>query len=715
MRRFLTTSFIALALVVGAAGVAPAAHAEANKNGENCFVNADCVSNYCSPEGIDRYTCKANAAASSGNTYAPDAASAKQPADYKTDAASQLGTVMTWIMSLFAWLLGVAALTLNYAVLYTVVTMGDYVNNLSAVGVTWRILRDLGNIIIIFGFLAIGITTILNVNWYGGKMKMLPMLLVSAVFLNFSLFITEAVIDTGNLFATQFYTQINGGVSPTREALSGVTVGTFGSGSIGNEAISNAIMGQLGLQTIYGKVRTDPKIFEGANTWLIGFMGTILFIIAAFVMFSLAFILIARFVILLFLIIISPVAFAGLAIPQLASSAKKWWDMLFQQTITAPVLLLLLYIALTVITDVNFLTGSCGKGTCTKDWTGFVSGNDLSGFGGMVLSFLVAMGLLLAVTIFSKKLSAFGGAGATKLAGKLSGMSIAAAAPGWVGRHTVGLGANYAAKKLRDTGFGRSFVGRGIAGTLEKRVAGASFDVRNTELGKSATGAGLILGKGQTGGYKADLEERVKSYEAAAAGIIGVNEKGEKMAAKKAKEELETSGNELNKAKAGHSIVSDENQRLKAERDRLQALDTANKNARTPNFKVSQDLRDANQKLSDHTSKDLADAAKALQAATADLNRKRDEEKVARENVGASKKKAQAEYADRLENRWGIIPIFGTAAAAAAPRVRADIGKTGDQRAIEKLLKDIKDKAGAAAPIAAPTTTPPAGGGTPNP
>ena len=166
---------------------------------------------------------------------------------------------MTWIMSLFAWLLGVAALTLNYAVLYTVVTMGDYVNNLSAVGVTWRILRDLGNIIIIFGFLAIGITTILNVNWYGGKMKMLPMLLVSAVFLNFSLFITEAVIDTGNLFATQFYTQINGGVSPTREALSGVTVGTFGSGSIGNEAISNAIMGQLGTANHLWKGAYEPE------------------------------------------------------------------------------------------------------------------------------------------------------------------------------------------------------------------------------------------------------------------------------------------------------------------------------------------------------------------------------------------------------------------------------------------------------------------------
>ena len=261
---------------------------------------------------------------------------------------------MTWIMSLFAWLVGVAAITFDNAVYYTVVTMGNYVNNLSAVGVTWRILRDLGNIIIIFGFLAIGITTILNVNWYGGKMKMLPMLLVSAVFLNFSLFITEAVIDTGNLFATQFYTQINGGHPAGAKELS-----TLVSPFLKRKVFQTNSCGPIrDFKLFMAKRGTRKKVYSKPGIpGLIGFMAIILFIIAAFVMFSLAFILIARFVILLFLIIISPVAFAGLAIPQLASRAKKWWSTLFQQTITAPVLLLLLYIALAVITDEKFLTG----------------------------------------------------------------------------------------------------------------------------------------------------------------------------------------------------------------------------------------------------------------------------------------------------------------------------------------------------------------------
>ena len=225
------------------------------------------------------------------------------------------------------------------------------------------------------------------------------------------------MIDTGNLFATQFYTQINGG-NPAGAKNFDANV------SVSNEGISNKIMNQLGLQTIYGDTSVNKDIFKGGNPWFIGFMGIILFMTAAFVFFSLAFILIARFVILLFLIILSPIGFAGLAVPQLASTAKSWWDTLFEQTITAPVLLLMLYVALAIITDVKFLTGFGSK----PNWTGFATGN-LDGFASMMISFIVAMGLLLAVIIFSKKLSAFGAGHATALAGKLTGMSIAAAAP----------------------------------------------------------------------------------------------------------------------------------------------------------------------------------------------------------------------------------------------------------------------------------------------
>src|ERR1035441_9377493 len=108
MKKFLTISFITLALVAVAVNVhAPVVHA----------------------------TTPTSSAAPAGSNNSTQFSSA--------DLTSGYNSVMTFIMGLFAWLVGVAAITLDNAVYYTVITMGNYVHNLTAVGVTWRILRDI--------------------------------------------------------------------------------------------------------------------------------------------------------------------------------------------------------------------------------------------------------------------------------------------------------------------------------------------------------------------------------------------------------------------------------------------------------------------------------------------------------------------------------------------------------------------------------------------
>lgn len=324
--------------------------------------------------------------------------------------------IMQTIASMFAWLLGVAAYTLDYVVQYTVVQMGTViggVNGLSAIGVVWRILRDMANIILLFGFVAIGISVILDANLYGSPTKMLPMLLIAAVFLNFSLFVSEAVIDVGNLFATEFYAQINGGSLPNLSTL-----------GVGNEGISNKVMAQMGLQNIYNAPETNSKIFSGNAPFWVAFLSTFLFLIATFVFFTLAFIFVARFVVLVFLIVASPIGFAGLAIPGLSKIAGQWWSQLLEQAFIAPVLLLMLYIALAVITDARFLTGF--GATTSANWTAAaIPGGSWGGFASLLLSFFVAMGLLLAVTAIAKKMSA-AGAGLAMKAGGIASFGLAA-------------------------------------------------------------------------------------------------------------------------------------------------------------------------------------------------------------------------------------------------------------------------------------------------
>jgi hypothetical protein len=395
------------------------------------------------------------------------------------ETSQVMGTIMGWIVTLFAWLLGVAAITLNWVMYYTVVTMGSHVGQVAAIGLTWSTLRDIGNIILIFGFLAAGIGVILNVSWYSYDKKMLPMLLIVAVFINFSLFVSEAVIDVGNLFATQFYTQIVGQV-PSEASLQAMDPTS--------EGISTHILANLGLTTIYGQARDmgtnnqAPVAFKGANPFVAGFMSILLFIIAAFVIFSLAFILIARYIVLIILIIIAPIGFAGLVVPKLGGLASKWWNTLFTQTITAPVLLLLLYVALRVITDLRFLTGS---GTQQMDWLG-VQSNQPASFANVMLSFIIAMGLLLLVTLTSKMLGAKGGDAATKWAGRLSFGATALGAGALIG------GSAYGTRRLLQRYAPNSRAAR-VASRGLRAVERARLDARSIPgvgAGMAAMGAG---------------------------------------------------------------------------------------------------------------------------------------------------------------------------------------------------------------------------------
>ena len=119
MRRFLTTSFIMLALLMSTAGAAPAAHADCLPGTEGCdntgeVAPATLISDY-APGGTTFEAAKA--------TPSPAPGTGGKPAD----PDDGYNSIMMKIMGLFAWLVGAAMLTLNYAVYFTVVTMGTYV------------------------------------------------------------------------------------------------------------------------------------------------------------------------------------------------------------------------------------------------------------------------------------------------------------------------------------------------------------------------------------------------------------------------------------------------------------------------------------------------------------------------------------------------------------------------------------------------------------
>lgn len=419
------------------------------------------------------------------------------------------------IFSITGWFVGAAGLVLNYAVLETVVNMGENVRSIGTIEDGWSIFRDIANIVIIFLLLAIGIATILQVESYGIK-KILPLLIIVALLINFSLLFTRLIIDTGNLFATQFYNQLE---TCTPEDHSTNTAD-------GCASFSERITNSLKLTTLYdvdklGEFTAPGASFAGAGTdaqsldavdiILVGLMGILLFVVVFFIFFAAALLLIIRFVVLIFLMILAPLAFVFFLMPKTKAYATKWWDKLINYTLFAPMFFLLVFVALSVIESPGFQSAMQVKG-------GELSGTSLTqAAAGDVGSFIIFLNFMI-VTVFmflalylSKELSIAGGQTAVKLAGRGIGDTYLGGA-GFIGRRVFG----GASLRLRENErvqrfLGRSRVGRGASQALEYGSK-ASYDLRNI---KTLQEAGLGKGSDE-GGAVASQERAIKRREDAA-------------------------------------------------------------------------------------------------------------------------------------------------------------------------------------------------------
>lgn len=648
-----------------------------------------------------------------------------------------MNVVIGTVVRLFAWFLGVAAITLDNSVYYTVIhigggsLLGNGLNSINAIGVAWRVLRDVGNIVLIFGFLAIGITTILDNDIYGGGTKLLPKLLIVAIFVNFSLFISEAIIDVSDVFATQIYTALNGG----QTASSGISFS-----QVTNEGISSRIMSNLGLATVYN-VDGDPSLLGGDHPLFVGLLAILLFLVATFVFFALALILITRFVALVFLVVVAPVGFVGLAVPRLERLAKNWWETLFQQSITAPILLLLLYIAVAVITDSHFLA-AFGTNS-SQALTGAVANptpSAIASLAGIILSFIVAMGLLLAVIAFAKRMSAFGADLATSTAGKLS-----FGAAGWVGRKTIGRKTNQWAHSVQNSALGRTEFGRYLTTGL-KYGANASFDVRGSGLLGAVPGGGVSAGKAQHGGYHHDEEESEKARLEYAKTIGQSHEQenrtklvqdlidSEKKEIKRIEDEFEKN------ERTENENVNNKKKDLAKKKAAAQALKDARANSKLVLSAAAEAARDADiRKAEEDAAKAEEEFDKAEQKLT-DVreNFRKDKktrngrvEKWEKEKEGLSAAANQRQYAQSLDrvNENGELKNAGTRFALWATSVghanegaRKKIIANSKKSPVELRLESIEAKAGkgaapaandshGSAPAAAPTQKPAASGG----
>lgn len=381
-----------------------------------------------------------------------------------------LQAVASAILSFSNFLLGLAGAALNYVVYYAVFKFGSLIGNSPGVLLAWGILRDIANMLLLFGFIFLGVATILDSDKFATK-KAIPQLLIFAILMNFSLFACEAIIDVANGTSSLLYSQAD----PMSTQCNGSDVGrNLGDKcSFLNYGIAGHIMQSTGLSTFWQNV-TNPQANPIALLALALFatIGTIVCLAAAIM-------LTIRLVVLTFLMISSPIGFAGMAIPFFHKFSNDWWNRVIHQSFFAPIMFLLIFISLKLADSFSSATSqSAGLGAVAT------SPNALDM--GVILVFMLVCGFLLASIIVAHRFGAMGAQGAIGFSKKLV-LGAYGGIGGVAGTNTLGRGGAAFQKRYQQWAGNRGRLARTVLinSGLDAGIMKASDKVKNSKYGGS--------------------------------------------------------------------------------------------------------------------------------------------------------------------------------------------------------------------------------------
>lgn len=253
-------------------------------------------------------------------------------------------------LNLAAYALGFAGNVFNWLIDRTVV---DFANTLKTLGMmggidtVWTAFRDISNIVIIGMFVFIAISIILGAKEYGQK-KLIAHVLIIAILINFSLLFTKMIIDVSNFTALQFY---NAASLPQTEATSAVGSAESSSANGISGRFLN-IIGITGFWDTYNQLSDSTKMNGSWSTLGYALTGTALLLIVAGVFLYGAFLLASRAALLVFIMIISPFAFASHLVPGLGDlqySWKGWWRNLIRCAMFGPLLTIFLWASILIL------------------------------------------------------------------------------------------------------------------------------------------------------------------------------------------------------------------------------------------------------------------------------------------------------------------------------------------------------------------------------
>ncbi|OHA96672.1 MAG: hypothetical protein A3E32_03485 [Candidatus Zambryskibacteria bacterium RIFCSPHIGHO2_12_FULL_38_37] len=478
-----------------------------------------------------------------------------------------LGLISYTILKIIGLVMGLAGLLLNYVITETVVKMAENISgpSFSGINVAWKVIRDLMNLAFIFLLIYEGILVIIGKSDTGKVKSFIVGIVLASILINFSLFFTKLLIDASNVVTIGFYNAIIGPEAVEK-----------------NLGLSDAFQQSIGLQGFFAEegVETNfSKISKGGDDYAmltIGVMGSILFLITTFVFLAVSVMFVVRYIVLIVLLMLSPIAYMGMALPEMKENASRWWASLNGQLLFGPIYMIMTWVIITLISGFQIKP---------DDWTSFADSGKVRDSVSLFFNFTVVIGLSIVSLVIAKQYATKGASQIGQLTGKATAFAGGAlmGSASKIGRGTIGRTGNMIAnsEKLKE----RASKG-GVGGFFAKQIikggdktAKSSFDVRSTGQFQNLAGAtGVSFGKGADAkkvNFRGDLEAKgkkeadfAKMLKPSGAAVDKEKEKTQKPLDKNAeniKSELDNTNTELkelNKKKADLETAREKAERM---------------------------------------------------------------------------------------------------------------------------------------------------------
>jgi len=423
----------------------------------------------------------------------------------------------------------------------------------------WGLVRDFCNIFFIFILLYVAISTILDVHNFNTKGTIINVVVIG-LFINFSLFATQVIIDASNITARVFYN--SDAIKLTEKGVDGAATAFTTAGEGGVIPMSEALVNKVNPQNLIlhaekineipdkgGSSTTDKnKDNMDVSTFiLVVLMASAVNIVGFTVFLSVGMIFIVRVIGLWVAMILAPLAFFTYILPEKMGGIKmigwkNWWPETLSMAFLAPIFMFFMYIIL------KFLEMDLISDATNRSVTDVSSG--LGYFVATLIPFAFIMILMMKAKGIAKNMAGEMGEMASKAGATIGGMALggavgigAVAMRGTVGRLGNAIANSETLKKYEAKG---GLGGKALRNIGAKAGSG-SFDVRATKLGGMAgSGLGVNMGKAKEGGFKkirADkMAQRTKRAEELK---LGPDSK-EKIAERKAQADLKRLENEHN-------------------------------------------------------------------------------------------------------------------------------------------------------------------------